>query len=200
LVQVETEPKITRLALISGAWATGLLTAALFYAGRPTWAVGFLIGSLLSLFSMVSLTIIVPILFRPSASAGAKGLLGMSLFMKLPIFGAVFYLISKTNIAEPMAIGAGIALIPAVLTGFAIRQAFRDAQRETELLAQKATLRAAQKATFPGTPKTAPQAATPAFALHHKQTELPAKADRRATAHGPETAPQTQVTPVHEAA
>jgi hypothetical protein len=200
LLQDETEQKITRHALISGAWATGLLTVVLFYAGRPTWAVGFLIGSLLSLFSMISLSIIVPILFRPSASAGAKGLLSMTLFMKLPIFGAVLYFVAKGTFAEPMAVAAGIALIPAVLTGYAIRQAFLDAQRETEMLSRKAALRAAQRANFPVAPKTTPQTATPAFALHHKQTELPAKADRRATTHSAEPAPQKQATPVHEVA
>jgi hypothetical protein len=200
LVQDETEQKITRRSLISGAWATALLTGVLFFAGRPTWAVGFLIGSLLSLFSMISLTVIVPILFRPGAGAGTKGVLGLTLFMKLPIFGAVLYLVANGKFAEPMAVGAGIALIPAVLTGFAIRQAYIDAQRETELLSQKAALRAAQKAPFPGAAKVAPQTATPAFALHHKQTEIPAKADRRALSHSAEAAPQTQVTPVHEAA
>lgn len=200
MAQDETEQKITPQALKVGAWATALITAILFYAKLPTWAAGFLIGSLLSLFSMFSLAILVPILFRPSTAAGAKGLLTMTLFMKLPIFGAVLYLITRTKFAEPMAVAAGIALIPAVLTAFAVRQAFVDAQRETEMLRQKAALRQAQSASFPGATKATPQAATPAFALHHKQIELPAKADRRATASAAEAAPQKQVTPIHEGA
>lgn len=200
MAQDETEQKITAPALKAGAWAAVLITAILFFAKLPTWAAGFLIGSLLSLFSMFSLMIVVPILFRPSTAAGAKGLLTMTLFMKLPIFGAVLYLVAKTKFAEPMAVAAGVILIPAVLTAFAIRQAFVDAQRETEMLREKAALRQAQSATFPVTPQTAPQTATPAFALHHKQTEIPAKAERRATAHGAETTTQKQVTPLHEGA
>jgi hypothetical protein len=188
VTQDPKQDKMQHRALKAGVWATALITAALFYANLPTWAWGFLIGSLLSLFSMVTLTVIVPFLFQPGVGQRAKGLLTATLFMKLPFFCIGLYIIAKGKFVEPMAAGAGIALIPAVLTVFAVRQAFADARAEAaaerEKLARRAAEREARRARFPVPGAASPQYAPSALAHSHKQADIPAKAERPAPAHG----------------
>lgn len=200
-MQDQTSQKITVHALKTSAYALALLTIVLFYAKLSTWALGFLIGGALSLFSMFSLTVIVPFLFQPGVGGRAKGLLSLTLFMKLPLYGAGLYVVSRGEWVDPRGAGIGIVLVPAVLTGYAIRQAFADARAETEAAREKAARKAVLQSPFPAKTKTTPTATTPVFALHHKQnkqTEFPAKTERRTATPGTEVAPKKQVTPVRE--
>src|SRR5438067_1714021 len=59
----------------TGAVAAVCLTLLLFSSGHLRWAGGFLIGAILSLFSVFSLMIVVPFLVRPGAPSYAPNLL-----------------------------------------------------------------------------------------------------------------------------
>ncbi len=110
------EDKTVVRSLKSAAWFAAALNLLFFCSGQKMWAWGFLIGSLVSLFSLVSLIVIVPILFRPHASPHVKGLLLMTLFLKLPFYGVALSLASPRHGVEPMAAGLGISLVPLILT------------------------------------------------------------------------------------
>ena len=110
------EDKTVVRSLKSAAWFSAALDLTFFCSGQTMWAWGFLIGALISLFSLGSLIVLVPILFRPHASPHVKGLLLMTLFLKLPFYAIALSLANPRHGVEPMAVGLGIALIPLVLT------------------------------------------------------------------------------------
>ena len=56
-------------------------------------------------------------LFQPGASPHVRGLLGMTLYMKLPIYAVLLYLAASVKGIAPMAVGLGMALAPMVITG-----------------------------------------------------------------------------------
>jgi len=110
------EDKTVVRSLTSAAWFAGVLDMMFLCSGHSNWAWGFLIGALISLFSLFSLIVIVPILIRPKASPHVKGLLAMTLFCKLPFYAIALSLANPKHGVEPMGVGLGIALIPMVLT------------------------------------------------------------------------------------
>ena len=110
------EDKTIVRSLKCAACLAAVLDLTLFCSRQTMWAWGFLIGALVSLFSLASLIVLVPILFRPHASPHVKGLLLMTLFLKLPFYGIALSLATPRHGVEPMAAGLGIALIPLVLT------------------------------------------------------------------------------------
>ncbi len=110
------EEKTVARSLKSAALCAATLNLLLFYGGRTTWAWGFLIGALLSLFSLASLLVIVPILFRPDASPKVKGLLSLTLLLKLPLYAFALSLATPRHGIDLLAVGVGIALMPLVLT------------------------------------------------------------------------------------
>lgn len=118
----------------------GLIATALLFFTGAGWGLGFLIGGLLSLLSLYSLVVIVPILFRPGAPAYAKGLLSLTLFMKLPFYMMALYLATHLLKTQPMALGLGVLLVPLVITLRAVGQAFLESEpitrRQTVLKAQ----------------------------------------------------------------
>lgn len=137
--------RMTRASLKYAGILAVLVTVLFFTIGQTVWAKGFLIGSLLSLFSMSSLMFLIPFLFVPGNRA-AKGLLSATLFMKLPIYGALLYLAVIYLRTASFALVLGIALVPAVLTGCGIRNAFREAAAENALEREKAAAKAARRA------------------------------------------------------
>jgi|GEM_PF-7123410 len=143
-MQDQKDP-VTRHAIKYGACLAAIGTVLFFTIGQTDWAKGFLIGSLLSIFSMSSLMFLVPFLFVPGNRV-AKGLLGATLFMKLPIYGILVYLAVLVAKTGWFALVLGIALVPAVLTGCAIQNAFRDAAAENALEREKAALKVARRA------------------------------------------------------
>jgi len=110
------EDKTVVRSLKSAAWFAVALDLTLFSSRQTMWGWGFLVGASLSLFSLVSLIVIVPILIRPHASPHVKGLLAMTLFLKLPLYAIALSLSNPHHGIEPMAVGLGIALVPLVLT------------------------------------------------------------------------------------
>ncbi len=143
-MQDQKDP-VTRYSIQYGAVLAVIGTVLFFTIGQPDWAKGFLIGSLLSLLSMSSLMFLVPFLFVPGNKA-AKGLLSVTLFMKLPIYGLLVYLAVLFSKTGWFAMVLGITVVPTVLTGCAIRAAFREAAAENVLEREKAALKAARRA------------------------------------------------------
>lgn len=102
--------------LQTGTGLAVVIVLLLAQSGFRSAAWGFALGAFLSLFSLLSLTVIVPFLFRPNAPRHVKGLLSISLLMKLPLYCGALYLISRLPGLGPMASVAGIGLSPAVIT------------------------------------------------------------------------------------
>ncbi len=111
----QQDPLVER-TLKSAVVAAGSVSLLLFYGSPRTWAWGFLMGALLSLFSVMTLAAIVPILIRPHASPYVKGLLMLTLLLKLPLYVLVLSLANTRHGVEPMAVGGGLVLVPMVLT------------------------------------------------------------------------------------
>ena len=105
-----SEDKLTLRTLKTGAVAAITVTVAMVASGHGGPGVGFLIGSTLSLFSLFSLTFLVPFLLRPGAPRYAGSLLGLTLVMKLPLYVAGLY--AATHLPGVSAVWAacGIAL------------------------------------------------------------------------------------------
>ena len=135
----EEEP-LTIRSLKTSILVLLITTSGLFWAGHGDWAKGFMIGALCSLFSMFSLMVIIPFLFQPGASPEVKGLLGMTLFMKLPLYAVALYVVTSVRGFEPMGAGLGMVLVPAIITSHTVvgrlierfRARFRPAKRATE--------------------------------------------------------------------
>jgi len=83
---------------------------------RKDFALCYLVGALVSLFSFCSLTIIIPILFRPGAKSWVKGVLALTLFLKVPIFMLALYYMTRFAASGAAASVFGIALAPMVIT------------------------------------------------------------------------------------
>jgi hypothetical protein len=88
------------------------------------WAAGFIIGALLSLFSLYSLGVCVPALFHPGATRRASALLQVVLLMKLPLYGIGLYIASRMGSAAAFAAFAGCTLVPVIITVEAVTRAF----------------------------------------------------------------------------
>ncbi|MCS6775291.1 MAG: hypothetical protein RMJ43_04730 [Chloroherpetonaceae bacterium] len=175
------------------------ITLLLFYARLSTWALGFFIGGTLSLLSLFSLTVIVPFLFQPGVGHTARHLLTLTLFMKLPIYSIGLYAASRGDWCDPRGTGIGIVLAPAVITGYAIRQAFADARAEAEAARQAASRRLVPVAPFPEpAPVQATATRAPIPVLNHRPVHAPPHIQRRAAAQNSTLTPLSKVTPVHE--
>lgn len=186
-------------ALQASGWALIGITLVLFYARLSTWALGFFIGGALSLLSLFSLTVIVPFLFQPGAGHTARHLLTLTLFMKLPIYSVGLYAASRGDWCDPRGTGIGIVLAPAVITGYAIRQAFADARAEAEAARQAASRRSAPAAPFPETkPVQATATRAPVPVLDHRPVHASIQIQRRTTTQNSTIPPISKVTPVHE--
>ncbi|MCW3100356.1 MAG: hypothetical protein JWL77_5974 [Chthonomonadaceae bacterium] len=152
------EDKTVVRALKSAACFAAVLDLTFFCAGQTTWGWGFLIGSLVSLFSLGSLVVIVPILIRPHASPHVKGLLAMTLFLKLPFYGIALSLANPHHGVEPMGVGAGIALVPLVLTfRTAIALLLEGAREQRKAVAPKPLAVVIPKIVVPSLPEVEPQ-------------------------------------------
>ena len=99
-----------------GVWTLSLTTFALFEMQKLTWATGFALGSALSLFSLLSLAIVVPLLFQPGMPRYVTALLGVTLLMKLPLYCGAFYLTATGHFLCPGAVFAGLLLAPVLIT------------------------------------------------------------------------------------
>jgi hypothetical protein len=110
------DDKIAFRSLTSCVPVAAVTTYALCALHHKSWALCYATGGFLSLFSLFSLTIVVPMLVRPSASPAVKWVLGLTLFMKLPIYMFALYLMTQLAASGAMAAVFGIALAPMVIT------------------------------------------------------------------------------------
>jgi hypothetical protein len=160
LTRFMQEDKTVVRSLKSAAWFAVALDLTIFNYRQPMWGWGFLIGALLSLFSLVSLIVVVPILIRPGASPHVKGLLAMTLFMKLPLYAVALSLSNPRHGIEPMAVGLGIALVPLVLTfRTAAALLMEEARVQRKAAAAKPQAVVIPKIVVPSLPAVEPQPA-----------------------------------------
>ena len=152
------EEKSVVRSLKSAALCAATLNLLLFYGCRTMWAWGFLIGALISLFSLASLLVIVPILFRPEASPKVKGLLSLTLLLKLPLYAFALSLATPRHGIEPLAAGVGIALMPLVLT-FRTAAAFllEEVREQRKIVAPQTRAVVIPSIVVPSLPEVDPQ-------------------------------------------
>ena len=96
-------------------WLAVFFTALFGIRGQYSIAAGLAAGAGLGLFALWSLIFVIPRLFSPEGAAGAKAGLYIAGFMKMPIYAISIYLILSTHLVNPIAVIAGVALIPAIL-------------------------------------------------------------------------------------
>lgn len=141
------EEPFTLRTLKTSAW-TAIVAAVLFFlASHREWAAGFTVGAALSLFSLFSLVVLVPILFRPGAGRFAKGLLSLTLFCKLPFYMGALYFGTTLPGAQPAAMALGIALVPFVITMKTIGKALFDTEAAPDRTPAEAPTRSVRVAT-----------------------------------------------------
>ena len=104
--------RVVKTSFLAGIFVTLLLLAA----DHHRWAWGFVIGAILSLFSLITLTIAVPFLTWPGAPRHMSALIIITLFMKMPIFCVGLYLATRLPGVSAFACCLGIGLAPAVIT------------------------------------------------------------------------------------
>ena len=109
--------------------AAAVIALFLAFGGYRLMAAGFVTGAVLSLFSLFSLKICIPALFRSGASRGASALLQVVMFMKLPVFAVGLYLATRLGTAASFAAFWGCALVPCVISLEAVMKAIAESDR-----------------------------------------------------------------------
>ncbi|HLJ54395.1 MAG TPA: hypothetical protein VKT77_05095 [Chthonomonadaceae bacterium] len=141
-----------------------VLALGLALGGHRTWAAGYALGALVSLFSLFSLKVCVPALFHRGATARATALLQALLVLKLPFYAVALYFAARMGAAAGFAAFAGCALVPAVITAEHLGRALVQANpRLARILAMRATVVGPETAEISGAEATA---ATPALVVH----------------------------------
>lgn len=122
------------LATLRRSFVLGTLIALAIRFGHAAWLPGFVIGCVLSLFSLFSLQICVPALFYPGASERSKGLLMATLLMKMPLYAIGLWIATHFGITGAVTAFAGVTLVPAVITLEAMAKLAREDIRRQRLL------------------------------------------------------------------
>lgn len=99
-----------KTAFLLGAF----FTVVFAMRGQFSIAAGVAAGTALGLFSLASLILTIPRLFR-SPDPSAKPALALVALFKLPIYAVAIWFIVGSRFVNPLAVVAGVALIPAVL-------------------------------------------------------------------------------------
>ncbi|HEV2472739.1 MAG TPA: hypothetical protein VGS41_08755 [Chthonomonadales bacterium] len=113
MLQEETVVRVLRM----GTLFTLAFCGTLILSGRFGWALGFACGAALSLFSLLSLGVLIPRLLNPQFPARSKALLALTFFGKLPFFATVLYFASRFGSAQPGFLASGALLAPGIITG-----------------------------------------------------------------------------------
>ncbi len=137
------------------------IASVLFFCHLRPWSLGFALGGSISVFSLVTLLGIVPLVFAPGRSPKARGLLSLTFFMKIPIYAALLAAANRAHGVEPLAAAAGIALAPMVLTFQSLATVLREAAAESRT----------PKSADAGTPEAVTKA--PGFASRPTTTGQP---------------------------
>lgn len=91
---------------------------------------------MISLFSLVSLAVLVPRLLHPSAPKAASFLLSLLLFLKLPFYAFALYIATRMPGFSPVALLAGAVLIPMLFAADALASTRAEAKPLSGLLPQ----------------------------------------------------------------
>lgn len=137
------EEPLTSKSLKSSFWVMLVATICLHGVGKSSWGWGFLIGSAISLFSLLSLQILIPMLVNADAPRNASTRIGLVLWMKLPVYGGGLYLGTHLAGVSPAAMAIGIGLAPAVITSRAVCSLFAKPEAERVVAQTPAQGRAA---------------------------------------------------------
>ena len=106
----------TLRTFIHSLLAGSAIALAFYLGGHAGWGAGFLIGAALSLFSLYSLKVCIPALFRPGAPRYASALMQVLLLFKVPIYGVGLYLATRFGTEASFAAFGGCSLVPCVVT------------------------------------------------------------------------------------
>ena len=90
------------------------------------WAIGLAAGSAISLFSLLSLGILVPIVMMPNAPGASQFLLGLILFLKLPIYTILLWGVSNIRGVDMRSTVPGVILAPCLVGAQAVLQVLME--------------------------------------------------------------------------
>ena len=108
------DEKLPQRTLKTAFWLGALFTLIFGLRGQTTIAFGLAIGAAIALSSLWSLIYVIPRLFTPDNPA-AKLWLGVLWLLKLPVYAVVLYYAMGSRSIQPLAVFAGVALVPVVL-------------------------------------------------------------------------------------
>src|SRR5947209_5775968 len=109
-----TDDNLPQRTLKTTFWLAAFFVLLFEARGDRSIALGLTIGAAVGLFSLWSLLVVVPKLFRPGNSV-AKLWLGMAAIMKLPIYCVVLSIAMTSKHIAPLAVFCGVALVPMVI-------------------------------------------------------------------------------------
>jgi hypothetical protein len=93
-----------------------VLSLGLAFGGHKGPAAGFSLGALVSLFSLFSLKVCIPVLFHKGATARATALLQAVLILKLPFYAVALYFATRMGTSAAVAAFVGCTVVPVVIT------------------------------------------------------------------------------------
>ena len=120
MVENSTELKSDEPNMVKGSYfptlmASILITVLLAQCGHSNWAWGFGVGAGISVFSLLSLGTIVPMLMFPSAPGATQFLLSLVMILKLPLYVVALYVVTRMPGADARSAFPGILMAPAVI-------------------------------------------------------------------------------------
>ncbi len=124
-----SDEKLPQRTLRTGFFLAGWFVVIFYLRGWHTASMGLALGSALSLFSLWSLSLAIPIITHESRGI-AKVLVVLLLVFKLPLYACVLYFATTRPYFHLGAVVAGIALVPVVIVLKVLGRALVDRVRE----------------------------------------------------------------------
>lgn len=112
---------LTRRVVRDGLLFSVVLSSILVLSRNGNWAVSYLWGVFLSLFSLISLMVVLPRLLHPKAPQIATLLLMLLLFIKLPFYGVCLFMAIRATGFSAVALLGGAILVPTMIAYDAMR-------------------------------------------------------------------------------
>src|SRR2546429_562228 len=108
------DERLPHRTLKTSFWLAALFALVFSARGQTAIAMGLAVGAGLACFALATLIYVIPRIFaqgNPAAKAG----MAVAAVLKLPIYALVIYFALSSQLVNPVAIVAGVALVPAVL-------------------------------------------------------------------------------------
>ena len=115
----------------AGILLTATVCAVLVHMHLAGWAIGMAAGSAISLFSLLSVGILIPIVMMPNAPGASQFLLGLVLFLKLPIYAILLWAVSLIPGVDMRSTVPGVILAPTLVGAHAVLQVLWEPIRES---------------------------------------------------------------------